>query len=234
VEAVRESILDGRFAPGERLVEAELARQLGISRGPLREALHMLAKEGIVVIVPRRSKSVQDLDDRTIDEVYSLRKILEQYAVERVITLAGQEGVRELRLALAEMREAAESGDRQLTARQDITFHSRLYMLAKHSLLERAWQENVAGKLQILLNVTTRTHLALKEPVRRHEAIVRAVASGNVRRAQREISRHIDDAWKRARDMQKLSRPPSSSTGVKRGIRPAKPTRLGGSSRRTA
>src|SRR2546428_569909 len=108
VDAVRESILDGRFAPGERLVEAELARQLGISRGPLREALHTLEKEGLVVIVPRRSKSVQSLDDQTIDEVYSLRKILEQYAVERVMALAGQEAVRELRLALAVMREAAE------------------------------------------------------------------------------------------------------------------------------
>ena len=83
VQAVRESIYDGRLGPGARLVEADLAQQLGISRGPLREALHLLGKEGLVVTIPRHSKFVQNVDSRSVDEVYSLRKILEAYAVER-------------------------------------------------------------------------------------------------------------------------------------------------------
>jgi DNA-binding GntR family transcriptional regulator len=198
VRAVRESIYSGRLGPGQRLVEADLAQQLGISRAPLREALHLLGKEGLVVTVPRHTKRVQDVDSTSVDEVYSLRKILERYAVERVIELAGADGVSQLREVLAEMREAAEAGNRQLTARLDVAFHTKLYELAQHSLLERAWHENIAGKLQIVFNATRNADRALKEPVRKHELIVKAIASRNVERAQDLLARHIDDAWHRA------------------------------------
>lgn len=197
-EAVRESIYDGRLGPGQRLVESDLARQLGISRAPLREALHLLGKEGLIVTVPRHSKFVQDVDSRSVDEVYSLRKVLEGYAVERVISLAGKAGVRQLRQVLAEMRVAAEAGNKPLTARLDVAFHSKLYELAQHSLLERAWYENIAGKLQIVFNATTKADLALKEPVQKHELIVKAIASQDLKVAQGLVARHIDDAWHRA------------------------------------
>jgi DNA-binding GntR family transcriptional regulator len=198
VQAVRESIYDGRLGPGQRLVEADLAQQLGISRAPLREALHLLGKEGLVVTVPRHSKFVQDVDSRSVDEVYSLRKILEGWAVERVIELAGADGVSQLREILADMRQAAAAGNRQLTARLDVAFHTKLYELAQHSLLERAWHENIAGKLQIVFNATRNADNALKEPVQKHELIVRAIASQNVERARDLVARHIDDAWRRA------------------------------------
>jgi DNA-binding GntR family transcriptional regulator len=212
VQAVRESIYDGRLGPGARLVEADLAQQLGISRGPLREALHLLGKEGLVVTIPRHSKFVQNVDSRSVDEVYSLRKILEAYAVERVIAMAGKEGVNQLRQVLAEMREAAEAGNRELTARLDVAFHSKLYDLAQHSLLERAWYENIAGKLQIVFNATRNADLALKEPVQKHELIVKAIASRNVERAQALLARHIDDAWHRAQSTLKGLGDPSSSS----------------------
>ena len=211
VQAVRESIYDGRLGPGARLVEADLAQQLGISRGPLREALHLLGKEGLVVTIPRHSKFVQNVDSRSVDEVYSLRKILEAYAVERVIAMAGKDGVNQLRQVLAEMREAAEAGNRELTARLDVAFHSKLYDLAQHSLLERAWYENIAGKLQIVFNATRNADRALKEPVQKHELIVRAIASRNVERAQALLARHIDDAWHRAQSTLKGLGEPSSS-----------------------
>ena len=207
VQAVRQSIYDGRLGPGQRLVEADLAQQLGISRAPLREALHLLGKEGLVVTVPRHTKRVQDVDSRSVDEVYSLRKILEAYAVERVIALAGKDGVNQLRQVLAEMRAAAEAGNKELTARLDVAFHSKLYDLAQHSLLERAWYENIAGKLQIVFNATRNADLALKEPVQKHELIVKAIASRNVERAQDLLVRHIDDAWRRAQSTLKSRMP---------------------------
>jgi DNA-binding GntR family transcriptional regulator len=146
-----------------------------------------------------------------VDEVYSLRKILERYAVERVIELAGADGVSQLREVLAEMREAAEAGNRQLTARLDVAFHTKLYELAQHSLLERAWHENIAGKLQIVFNATRNADLALKEPVRKHELIVKAIASRNVERAQDVLARHIDDAWHRAQSTLRGRAIPSSA-----------------------
>lgn len=218
-QAVRESIYDGRLGPGARLVEAALAQQLGISRAPLREALHLLGKEGLVVTVPRHSKFVQQVDSRSVDEVYSLRKILEAYAVERVIAMAGKDGVNQLRQVLAEMREAAAAGNRELTARLDVAFHSKLYDLAQHSLLERAWYENIAGKLQIVFNATRSADLALKEPVQKHERIVRAIASRNVERAQELVARHIDDAWHRAQRTLNSQAATSPSLGLRRVVR---------------
>jgi DNA-binding GntR family transcriptional regulator len=219
VQAVRESIYDGRLGPGQRLVEADLAQQLGISRAPLREALHLLGKEGLVVTVPRHSKFVQDVDSRSVDEVYSLRKILEAWAVERVIELTGADGVSQLREILADMRQAAAAGNRQLTARLDVAFHTKLYELAQHSLLERAWHENIAGKLQIVFNATRNADLALKEPVQKHELIVKAIASRNVERAQDLLARHIDDAWHRAQSNLKSRLAPSPSLEIRRVAR---------------
>lgn len=214
VQALRQSILDGAFEPGERLVEARLAEQLGISRGPLREALHLLEQEGIVANSPRRGKFVASLDDRLIDELYTLRKALEVFAVERVVAIAGSDALDELRASIARMREDAEAGDVPATAREDIFFHGLLYRLADHSLLERAWLENIAGKLRILTNTTTRTHPFLEEPVHRHEVILKAIEARDPERARMEVAIHVEDARLRA-------------LAVARGERPAtRPARL--------
>ena len=106
----------------------------------------------------------------------------------------------QLREILADMRQAAAAGNRELTARLDIAFHTKLYNLAHHTLLERAWHEheNIAGKHQIVFNATRKADLALKEPVQKHELIVRSIASQNVERARDLVARHIYDAWQLA------------------------------------
>lgn len=198
VETLRGSILSGRFAPGERLVEAELARELGISRGPIREGLALLEKDGIVVNVPRRGKFVLGFDARLLDEIYSLRKVLETYAAGRVIGSLNDSKRQSLLASLADIQEAANAGDVMLLAQRDVAFHESLYQLADHQLLKRVWTENVAGKLRMLLNITTRTH-TLIDTAHNHEVIVEAILSKNSRQARSLIVHHIDDAWRRAR-----------------------------------
>ncbi len=207
VEALRESILKGDFDPGERLIEARLAEELGISRGPLREALHLLEQEGIVANIPRRGKFVPSFDERIVDELYTLRKALEVFAAERVIAVAGATALGPLHESLDRMREDAEAKDVAATAREDIRFHGLLYELADHSLLQRAWQENVAGKLRILANTTTRTHPVLEEPVHRHEVIVRAIEARDIERARMEVALHVEDARQRALAVVRGERP---------------------------
>jgi DNA-binding GntR family transcriptional regulator len=198
VDAIRQSILDSDFKPGERLNEARLASELGISRGPIREAMHVLAQEGLVESTPRRGRFVQSFDDRTIDEVYSLRKVLEIFAVERIVVLGPDNAASILTEALDAIRASAEAGDARLQAKLDIAFHGALYELANHRLLLKAWHEDIAGKLQILLNATIRTHADLEEPVRKHEVIVRAIEARDLERARLEVSLHLEDARRRA------------------------------------
>lgn len=196
-EQLRESILSGRFAPGERLVEAELARELAISRGPVREALALLEKDGIVVNVPRRGKFLPAFDAKTIAEIYSLRKVLEPYAIELLIGSLNEAKLAALTDSLASLRDSAQSGDVLGLAQRDIDFHNRLYELADHQLLYKVWTEAISGKLRMLLNVTVRTH-PLPTTVDNHRVIVDAITSKDVRRARRLIVEHIDDASQRA------------------------------------
>jgi DNA-binding GntR family transcriptional regulator len=198
VETLRESILSGRFAPGERLVEAELARELAISRGPIREALALLEKDGIVVNLPRRGKFTTAFDVRTIDEIYSLRKVIEPYAVELIIASLSDAKRDALLESVAELRQAADAGDVLVLAERDIAFHNRLYDLAEHELLRKVWTEAMAGKLRMLLNVTVRTHQPTST-AENHRVIVDAMLDKNVRRSRALIADHIDDAWRRAK-----------------------------------
>jgi DNA-binding GntR family transcriptional regulator len=198
-EAIRGSILAGRFAPGERLVEAELARELHVSRGPIREALALLVKDGIVINVPRRGKFVQGFTPRLIDELYSLRRLLEPHAAALVIAKLDLEDERRLEAAVGELVAAVAADDAQLLARRDVAFHDLLYELAGHELLQRAWLENIAGKLRILLNVTTATLSALADAERQHRLLLDPILARDEQTARMRLEAHIDEARERAR-----------------------------------
>lgn len=198
-DAIRRSILSGRIGPGDRLVEAELARELQVSRGPVREALAVLGKEGIVVNVPRRGKFVQEFTPKLVDEIYSLRRVLEPYAASRTIANLNQGARSRLEAALEEIAAAAAEDDAQALAQRDIAFHDLLYQLADHDLLMRAWQENVAGKLRILLNVSQRTLPALADAERQHRRLLEPIIKGDDAGARRLLEEHIDEAAARAR-----------------------------------
>jgi DNA-binding GntR family transcriptional regulator len=209
LNAVRNSILEGRIGPGERLLEVKLAQQLGISRGPLREALHLLEKDGIIYSVPRRGKFVQLLDLTTVDEVYSLRKLLEAFAVERFVADRKLEELTTLEAALAPMREAAEAGDVRLVARRDIEFHQAIIGIAHHSLITAAWRDNISGKMHVLLNITEKTHRPLDDVLIRHTEIIEGLRTGTREAVTDLIRNHIDDGWLRAR-RQFIDRPTQS------------------------
>jgi DNA-binding GntR family transcriptional regulator len=197
--AIRSAILSGRIRPGERLVEAELARELHISRGPIREALAQLSKDGLVTNVPRHGKFVQDLSPRLVDELYSLRRVIEPYAVTRVIERLDADAKARLEGALADIAAAVEAQDEQRLAHQDLAFHELLYTLADHDLLKRAWLENIAGKLHILLNVTTKTLPGLYDAERQHRRILNPIVKGDAVAARASLEQHIDEAHERAR-----------------------------------
>ena len=111
-EVIREAILDGRLAPGQRLKEEELARELGVSRTPVREALLLLQTDGLVELAPRRGATVRSYAVDDLDDVYQLRAVLEGYAARRAAT----------RISAADVALLAESCERfdRLEAREDL------------------------------------------------------------------------------------------------------------------
>ena len=108
---LRECILDGTLTPGTKLSQVSLARQLGISRTPLREVLRMLQEEGLVEIEPNQRTRVSGLDPQELDDVYASRILLETLALSMTIGHFGVASRKEAKRLLAAMRRAGRTGD---------------------------------------------------------------------------------------------------------------------------
>ena len=85
LDTLREAILTGELKPGQSLIEMDLSRQLGVSRAPIREALRILNSEGLIETIPYHGTTVRRLSKADIEEIYSMRSLLETFAVEQVI-----------------------------------------------------------------------------------------------------------------------------------------------------
>jgi len=177
---LRQEILSGRTDPGERLVEEQLTRRLGISRAPLREALRRLAEQGLVEHVPRRGVRVATLSDRDVRELYDVRDVLERHAITSALPLRRDADLAGLQAALDQMREATRAGDRLQIAEAHRRFHVAVVALAGNRQLT-AMYESVLVKLQLYMarNLSREAEVAQPEDgVHRHERLLEAAAAG--------------------------------------------------------
>jgi DNA-binding GntR family transcriptional regulator len=122
VKLLRGAILSGKIRPGQRLNESELARDLGLSRIPVREALQQLQQDGLVVDVPRRGKFVINLSEEEIQKINSLRLILEAEALRLCRAKITAEGLSALSALVAKMEHSREVSEIEASA-LDIEFH---------------------------------------------------------------------------------------------------------------
>jgi DNA-binding GntR family transcriptional regulator len=172
-------ILSGRTDPGERLVEEQLTRRLGISRAPLREALRLLAQQGLVEHIPRRGVRVAILSDDDVRELYEVRDVLERHAVG---SMPATPDVTRLRAAIDEMRKATETGDRMAVAEAHRRVHAEVVALGGNRQLT-ALYESVLVRIQLYMAVNLRREAEVAEAsdgVHRHERLLAAVENGTV------------------------------------------------------
>ena len=148
--------------------------------------------------MPRKGKFITNPDARTIDELYSLRRIVEPFAAQLAIQKLDAAGEESLHSAVADLKEAVNREDPVGIAQSDISFHAQVYVLADHKPLWRTWGDIISNKLRLLVNVTSQTH-NVTDPGPNHELIVSALLDRNVELARRVLVEHIDDGWKRAR-----------------------------------
>jgi DNA-binding GntR family transcriptional regulator len=189
---LRREILSGRTDPGERLVEEQLTRRLGISRAPLREALRRLAEQGLVEHVPRRGVRVATLSDRDVRELYDVRDLLERHAVAAALPVRRDADLAGVRAALDEMREATRAGDRLQIAEAHRRFHVAVVALAGNRQLTAVY-ESVLVKLQLYMarNLSREAEVAQPEDgVLRHERLLAAVAEGDPEATLADLGGH--------------------------------------------
>jgi DNA-binding GntR family transcriptional regulator len=188
---LRDAILAGELAAGAKLVEAELARGYNVSRGPIREALRELSREGLVVDLPRRGTFVCTLTQTDLLEVYGVREGLESVAVREVVRHATEEDVHKLVDAHRSMDEAWAGTDWNAAALADNEFHLTLVRLSKNERMAVIYEQ--MGSQTILLLVTAaETDVSLRgAPLQAiHRAIIDAVVARDVERAHQAVADH--------------------------------------------
>src|ERR1043165_3792317 len=135
-DAIRDAILRGDLRPGEKLVELELMKTLGVSRAPLRDAFWLLEKQGYVRMVPHKGTSVIDLSLEEVKDIYAIRAVLEAWVVALAKKRAQSKDLRELRRIYREMDRTARNGDLIANFRVDLEFHQTLWQLSGNRKLE--------------------------------------------------------------------------------------------------
>jgi DNA-binding GntR family transcriptional regulator len=158
--AIERAILLGSLAPGQRLVEADIARQMGVSKAPVREALRCLEQLGLVVSHPRRGTFVTRLTATLASEAFSLRTLLETYAVRLIAPTITDSHLQQL-ATLLEL-DGTLPIDRGVVVDRDLAFHDLLFEIGGHRLLQQAWR-NLRQQIRLLLTVTGILH-ASAEP----------------------------------------------------------------------
>ncbi|MCC7371320.1 MAG: GntR family transcriptional regulator [Chloroflexi bacterium] len=197
VGAIERAVSIGAIAPGQRLVEAEIARQMGISKAPVREALRELERLGLVVSYPRRGTFVTEITPLVVSEAFSLRAALEVYAGRLAIQHWTESDLQQME-ALLEEADATLHDQHAILQRVelDLSFHDHLFRLSRHKLLQEAWT-NLRAKIRVLLAATgvLRVSAAVpKQPLsyrRGHAALLEALRSRDRDRLEAETIHHL-------------------------------------------
>ncbi len=137
---IQDKIISGELKSGERLIETKVARELGVSQSPVREALRELEVMGLVEIKPYSGCFVLPVDEKRLHQIYTLRSILECFAAREGLAQITDEGLAAMETALHQMDAAADGGDRAELARCDVLFHSVIVASARNEILERMWK----------------------------------------------------------------------------------------------
>lgn len=193
-EHVIEAIMSGEFKPGDRIVESSLARQLGISQAPVREAIRDLVLMGFLETEPYRGTFVRSFSPEELYEVYTVRAALESLGARLAASRLTEEDVVTLTRLLDEMVQAGHDHDLEKMTRLDNQFHETIVQISGNKVLYQLWKTLQFGYWTI---VTARiSTFDLEVLARRHEELLDALKTRDPNKARRAMQRHIEDLGK--------------------------------------
>ena len=187
---LREEILAGRLQPGAELAEVALSEQLGVSRGPLREAIGRLAAEGLVIVRPRRGAVVQSLSKEEFLELYQVREALEMMAVRLAVPRLREDDIAALQRLIDAMAGHAERNEFAEFFEANAAFHAYLFEASGNGKLQELYRQLLGqmGRYR-MRSLTLRGNV--QRSVAEHGAILRAAKRRDAERAAHLMSEHI-------------------------------------------
>jgi DNA-binding GntR family transcriptional regulator len=192
-ELIRNAIIEGRLEPGQRLKEEELARELGVSRTPVREALLMLQAEDLVVATPNRGATVRVHDAKDLGDLYELRALLEGYAARRAAERISAEQIHSLHESCERFDALSPDDDLRGLVRENLLFHNTILEIADSPRLAAMVRKVI--ELPLVYNSYRWYSPDQKRiSVHYHRQIVKAFANADTDRAELIMKEHLFEA----------------------------------------
>lgn len=194
-EALKLAIVQLQLRPGNLLSEAEVAKQLGVSRQPVREAFIKLAEVGLVEIRPQRGTFVVLISRRDVENARFIREAIEVAIVRKACAEAEEDDIARLRAVVAEQKAASTAGDHALFLRLDEAFHQAL---ARSVDCEHAWRvmESLKAQMDRVRYLSVPLATPVNVLIEQHENIVEAIASRNPDAAGGAMREHLSEILK--------------------------------------
>ncbi|MEG1311362.1 MAG: GntR family transcriptional regulator [Romboutsia sp.] len=192
-ENLRGAILEGRLKPGQRLMEVQLAEQLGVSRTPVREAIRKLELEGLVVMLPRKGAYVANMSLKDIIDVLEIRASLEGLSASLAAERISPEDIDRLEKISKEFEESTIASDVDILLKKDVEFHECIFESTNnkklHSLINSLWEQVYRFRVTYISDYDSSINI-----VNEHKLILDAIKKGDNELAKKYATEHIEKA----------------------------------------
>lgn len=192
-ESLREAIINGHLKPGERLMEIQLADEMGVSRTPVREAIRKLELEGFVVMIPRKGAYVAGISMKDIADVFEIRAALESLAAALAAERITEEELEALERSLVQVAECTEANNLDALINVDTDFHDILYKASRNERLVQIIS-NLREQIQRFRTTSLSHPGRMRDALEEHRKLVEALSVRNVELARHLAREHIECA----------------------------------------
>jgi DNA-binding GntR family transcriptional regulator len=193
VNLLRDLIVTGKLQPGERIVESRVARELGVSQAPVREALALLERQGLVVKIQNRGNFVSRLHARELRELFTLRAVLDAFSARLAAERATPADITRLRGLLTRMRTAEKAGDLARLTDVHLQLHEAIYRLSGHDLLREIFAL-IHPRMALALTFAENLFSAEGRETDCHVPLIDALAANDSEAAER-IANELATGW---------------------------------------
>lgn len=194
-DTLKDAILSGRVGPGTKLYELKLADEFGISRTPVREALHSLEREFLITSIDKVGYVVKDLYIKDLEEISEIRKSIEWLAAKEALSHCSEDWITRLEENLKQSGKLLARGKQDLFLRMDEEFHNLLYSNSKSERLTRL-ADNLRKEMQRFRAKAGGSDELARTALDHHRTILAAVKAKDHRELKKAIEKHIDDMRK--------------------------------------
>jgi DNA-binding GntR family transcriptional regulator len=205
-----QAIVQGRLTPGAKVVEAAIARELSVSRAPVREAARLLEQQGLLVASPRRGFFVRQFAAKDIDDIYDLRLCVERHAAVLAAKNLTTESRDLLRRQIDVLHRMADLDDPARQVEEDYRFHRLICEIAGNNRMLRLF-DDLASELRMVIGLIGRVYDDPHEIARTHEPVLAAIEAGDPERIVAHVDHHIGYAWREVGRLVRDMTPPAAA-----------------------